>query len=153
MRAARCTAQQSAAMLAEFCTAWGPERIEAAYGWKHVPETLGRGVRMYSFTVDGVRVGWGIMELNTHDARDNEAVLSVGVFPDHTRQGHRDSILRWMAAKAKVLGADIASMIVYKVNEEHYLRCLREAKTGSPWVYAGDIWAPAPGYGYFIQTL
>lgn len=153
MRATRCTAQQSAAMLAEFCAAYGPEVIESAYGWKHVPETLGRGVRMYSFVVDDVRVGWGIMELNTHDARDNEAVLSAGVFPEHQRQGHRDGILRWMVAKSRILGADIASFIVYKSNEEHYRRCLREAKTGSAWVYAGDIWAPAPGYGYFIQPL
>jgi hypothetical protein len=59
-----------------------------------------------------------------------------------------------MIREAKQLGADQASIIVKKSNEAQYARTMREAfEEGSQWTYAGDVWYPSPGYGYFVWSL
>lgn len=155
MKAVRQTAQNAAKILGAFYTAHGPDVIKAAYGWEHAP-TLPRYRRFWAYYTGtpGFLIGWGGMSFDTRDASDDEALLSVGVFPDHQRQGHRLAIYAHMAEAAKKLGADRASLIVLKSNEAQYKRHMREAHSdGSPWLYAGDVWLPAPGYGYFVCPL
>jgi hypothetical protein len=152
--AKRLTAQQGVVLLRLFYDAWGPPRMQASYGWKQIPRTLMRGERMYAFYVGGDCVGWGSLTLNTRDADDEEGSLSVGVFPVHTCKGHRVAILDWLSARAAKLGAERVHQLVLKTNEGHYERTRREAESeDNPWVYAGDVWFPEPGYGYFVRML
>jgi GNAT superfamily N-acetyltransferase len=164
LTAYRLTAQQAKTLLAQFYEAWGPEQMLASYGWQRVPKAIMRGERMYSFvdaeapvsveaTVDAV-VGWGSLILNTRDADDDEASLSVGVFPDHQRKGYRRMILDFMSMKAARLGADRVHQIILKTNEAHLIRTKKETQApDSPWVYAGDVWFPPPGHAYFVRLL
>jgi len=163
MKVRRLTAQQAVKLLSEFYNTC-PDEMEKAFGWSHEPETLGRNETVYEVSddIDGadadgkverrrVVVGFGIIEMNLKDARDTEAFLSAGVFPMYRRMGYWHKITAWTVAKSKELGADFASRIVNKDNEEHYNRSMREAHTeGSGWVYAGDNWWPGKGHGYFV---
>jgi GNAT superfamily N-acetyltransferase len=155
--AQRLTAQQGKALLSAFYTAWGPEQMLASYGWRQIPQALMRGERMYAFMDPDVGeefVGWGSLLLNTRDADDEEASLSVGVFPAYQRRGYRRAIIEFLSAKAARLGADRVHQVVLKTNAAHYARMRRECQDpGSPWVYAGDVWYPPPGYGYFVRSL
>lgn len=155
LRIARLTAQNYAKLMYDFCEAHGPDQIRASYGWTSgETQVLCRNERVYAFGYDEVIVGWGGIILNTTEVTNDEASLTVGVFPAHQRQGYRTQILEWLCQKAAALGADVASMIVRKENEAHYRRTMREAHTaGSLWLYAGDFWLPRPGYGYFVRPL
>lgn len=157
MKARRLTAQQFVPVIKAFYDAYGAEQMKASYDWDTPSTRMYPGERVWEFTdpdAHPLTVGWGSMHFNTRDADQGDAVLVVGVFPEHQRKGYRVAILDWMAARAKALGAQTASMIVYKANEAHYKRIMREAHTeGSPWVYAGDVWHPAPGYGMFVRPL
>jgi GNAT superfamily N-acetyltransferase len=153
VKAKRLTAQQAVKLWEEFYDSHGAEQMLKSYGWHHAPQTLyRRGMRVYVFTShENNRVGWGSIELRTWDALDDEAFLSSGVFPDSQRHGYHAAIMSWLVAKARTLGADFASRTINKVNEEHYNRIMKLAHTtGSGWVYAGDIWWPTPGHGYFV---
>ena len=170
MKAVRQTAQNTVKLLTAFAAAHGAEVIKAAYGWPHAPVQM-RYQRFWAYydtlamlTGDpspatvvpkaDTLVGWGGMSFDTRDADDDEAFLSVGVFPAYQRRGYRTAIYEHMVAQARKLGADRASLIVLKTNEAQYNRTMREAHSdGSPWVYAGDTWYPAPGYGYFVRDL
>lgn len=164
MKAVRQTAQNTVKLLTAFAAAHGPEVIRAAYGWPHAPVQM-RYQRFWAYydhvpdgtgdsTIEPVVIGWGGMSFDTRDADDDEAFLSVGVFPYAQRQGYRTKIYEHMVAQARKLGADRASLIVLKTNEAQYNRTMREAHSdGSPWIYAGDTWYPAPGYGYFVRDL
>jgi len=163
MKARKLTAQQFVPLIKSFCEAYGPEQIKASYGWDAPSTTMFKGETVWEFT-DSVRtvseevfdnlVGWGSMHFNTRDAEEGDATLIVGVFPDHQGHGYRTKILDWMSARAKKLGATTASMIVYKSNVKHFNRVMKECHTeGSPWLYAGDVWLPAPGYGMFVRPL
>lgn len=154
--AKRLTAQQAVKLWGEFYDAHGADQMHRSYGWDSPPQNLyRRGSRVYVFSVDaGQRVGWGEIELRTWDALDDEAFLSSGVFPDQQRNGYGASIMQWLVRKAKTLGADFASRAVNKVNEEHYNRIMKLAHTtGSGWIYAGDVWWPPPGHGYFVYPF
>jgi GNAT superfamily N-acetyltransferase len=159
VKATRLTAQQGVSLLEKFCAAIGPEQALASYGWKRVPENLYKTERMYLFESLGVQsqkgpIGWGSLLLNTRDAYDDEAVIAYGVFPQWQRQGYRILITRHLVERAMKLGADRASMIVKKSNEAQLNRIMRETHVeGSPWVYAGDVWYPEPGYRYFVHPL
>ena len=155
LKARKLTAQQQLRMLTQFCEAHGAEQIEQSYGWEGgAPRTLAKNERSWTFHVGADIVGWGSVILNTQDGSDDEATLLVGVFPDQQKKGYRTQILDWLCAESARLGADWATMIVRKSNEVHYNRTMREAHDeGNPWTYAGDVWAPAPGYGYFIRGL
>ncbi len=154
MKAVRLTAQQFLPLIQRFWEAYGPEQMKASYDWDTPSTRMYPGERVWRFEDGDKVVGWGSLHFNTRDAEQGDAVLIVGVFPEHQRQGWRTLILDWMAAKAKALGAQTASMIVYKANEAHYKRIMRESHTeGSPWIYAGDVWHPAPGYGMFVRPL
>ncbi|HTK95414.1 MAG TPA: GNAT family N-acetyltransferase [Terriglobales bacterium] len=155
MKARRLTAQQSVALLKVFCERHGAERIQAAYGWRQPPETMKASEKCWAFHDDNdAIVGWGSIFLDTRDADDDEAILVIGVFPASERQGWRVKILDWLVARAKKLGADRASMTVLKANEAHYARTIEDTKReDSGWTYAGDIWFPAPGHGYFVYPL
>lgn len=161
MKAKRLTAQKAVKLLAEFYDTGTPEEMEHSFNWNHAPEILERGERVYayydlvsgdSFAESGTKlVGFGILQMNTSDARDTEAFLSCGVFAEFRRRGYWHKIMADLIAKSKELGADYCSRIVNKVNEEHYARSIREAtNTDSGWVHAGDHWYPAPGHGYFV---
>lgn len=159
MKARKLTAQQFVPLIKSFCEAHGMEQIKASYGWDHPSTTMFKGETVWEFS-DGLTHkpeqinGWGSMHFNTRDAEEGDATLIVGVFPECQGMGFRTKILDWMAARAKKLGATTASMIVYKANEKHYKRVMRECHTeGSPWLYAGDVWLPAPGYGMFVRPL
>ncbi len=157
------TAQQHLRHLTRFCKAHGAQVVKDAYGWTTIPPDSStvdtEQERFWTFTDDELAepntvVGWGSLDLNTKAATDDEASLSIGVFPKFQRQGYRAAILRWMVDEARRLGATVASQVVYKSNEAHYKRCMREAHTaGSEWIYAGDNWYPPPGYGYFVLLL
>lgn len=154
MIARRCTAQTAVALLRQFYDAYGSDQMDKSYGWKHVPDQLVPGERFYKFEVDGVVVGWGSLVMNTRDATDEAASCSAGVFPQHQRHGHHRAIMDWLCAKGAKLGAVRATRIVYKENTAHYERTKRICQDpASGWVYAGDIWFPAPGYGYFVKPL
>lgn len=167
MKAVRQTAQNAVKILDQFCDAYGMEQIKASYGWQQKPvQRKGRFWAYYDrLIVEGcaeegtakegdVLVGWGGMSFDTRDASDDEAFLSVGVFPEHQRKGYRLAIYDHMIHHARELGADLASIIVLKSNEAQYQRTMREAHTaGSKWIYGGDVWEPAPGYGYFVYHL
>jgi GNAT superfamily N-acetyltransferase len=113
-----------------------------------------KGETVWAFDVEEGPAGWGSMHFNTRDAEQGDAVLIVGVFPHYQRKGYRTLIRDWMAERAKKLGATSASIIVYKANDAHYKRVMREAHTeGSSWVYAGDVWMPPPGYGIFVRPF
>jgi hypothetical protein len=163
MKARRLTAQQFAPLVKTFYDAHGAEQMKASYDWDNPGTRMYPGERVWAFETELLpldnatqvqAIGWGSMHFNTRDADQGDAVLIVGVFPDFQRKGFRTAILDWMSAKAKALGAQTASMIVYKANEAHYRRIMRESHTdGSPWIYAGDVWHPAPGYGMFVRPL
>jgi hypothetical protein len=165
VRPSRLTAQQAVALLRTFYAAYGPEQMDASYGWKHVPEQLVPGERFYRFmdqvTVpenegppDVCVVGWGSLVMNTRDATDDSAACSAGVFPLFQRRGYHRKIMDWLCEKSAGLGAVRATRIVYKVNEAHYKRTKKVCEDpASGWVYAGDIWFPAPGYGYFVKPF
>lgn len=160
LKATRLTAQQFVPLIKSFCEAHGAEQIKASYGWDSPSTRMYPGETCWCFHdfeyADGGDpvVGWGAMHFNTREAEEGDATLIVGVFPHAQRKGYRTAILDWMAARAKKLGASTASMIVNKTNETHYKRVVREAHTeGSPWIYAGDCWHPAPGYGMFVRPL
>lgn len=161
MKARKLTAQQFVPLIKSFCEAHGMEQIKASYGWDAPSTTMFKGETVWAFYYDEpgcdpqlAPVGWGSMHFNTRDAEEGDATLIVGVFPNCQGRGYRTKILDWMSARAKKLGATTASMIVYKANEKHYKRVMRECHTeGSPWLYAGDVWLPAPGYGMFVRPL
>jgi ribosomal protein S18 acetylase RimI-like enzyme len=157
MKAVRQTAQNAVKILGEFYAAHGAEVIRAAYGWEHKPVDRRGRFWAYYDEIDpqpGNLIGWGGMSFDTRDATDEEAMISVGVFPAYQRQGYRVKIYDHMVGVAKKLGAQRASLIVLKSNEAQYKRTMREAHAeGSPWIYAGDNWFPAPGYGYFVCPL
>lgn len=161
MKARKLTAQQFVPLIKLFCDAYGPEQIKASYGWDAPSTTMFKGETVWEFQdvlVDYPEdiniVGWGSMHFNTRDAEEGDATLIVGVFPLAQGKGYRTLILDWMAARAKKLGATTCSMIVYKSNVKHYNRVMREVHTdNSPWLYAGDVWLPAPGYGMFVRPL
>jgi GNAT superfamily N-acetyltransferase len=164
MKAKRLTAQQAIKLLAEFYETDTPERMGNAFGWDHAPETLKRSEHVFSFEDQVVTpkdgepgepisavVGFGILEMNTRDAADTEAFLSVGVFPAFRRRGYWHKIMAYLIERAEKLGADFASRTVNKDNEEHYARSIREAYSDeSGWVYAGTNWFPGSGFGYFV---
>lgn len=163
MKSRRLTAQQAVKLLAEFYATDSPEALENAFGWTHAPETLRRNDHVFAFedqvTVDTEAprtavVGFGILELNTRDAADTEAFLSVGVFPAYRRRGYWHKIMDFLLKRAEKLGADFASRTVNKENEEHYARSIREAYSEeSGWIYAGDVWWPPSGHGYFVYLF
>lgn len=168
MKTRKLTAQQAVKMLSEFYDTGTEVEMEHSFNWSHAPEVIKSNERVYEYRDevyilgDGpigegsghketVVVGFGILEINVHDASDNEAFLSCGVFPAHRRKGYWHKIMADLIEKADKLGADFASRIVNKDNEEHYNRSMREAYTeGSGWVHAGDHWYPGLGHGYFV---
>jgi GNAT superfamily N-acetyltransferase len=161
MKARRLTAQQFVPLIQRFWDEHGAEQMKASYDWDRPSTRMYPGERVWAFdqalpTVppEEGTIGWGSMHFNTRDAEQGDAVLIVGVFPKFQRQGYRTQILDWMATKAKTLGAQSVSMIVYKANEAHYKRIMRESHTeGSPWIYAGDVFYPPPGFGMFVRPL
>ena len=167
MKARKLTAQQFAPIIRYFYNAYGAEQMKASYEWDSPSTRMYPGERAWAFSdtlktepETGLKteaesvVGWGSMHFNTRDAEQGDAVLIVGVFPEAQRKGYRTKILDWMTERAKKLGATSVSMIVYKANESHYKRIMRETHTeGSPWIYAGDCWHPAPGFGMFVRPL
>jgi GNAT superfamily N-acetyltransferase len=162
VKARKLTAQQFVPLIKSFCEAHGMEQIKASYGWDAPSTTMFKGETVWEFSAtvritpdkEDAIIGWGSMHFNTRDAEEGDATLIVGVFPEFQGNGYRTKILDWMSARAKKLGATTASMIVYKANEKHYKRVMREVRTdGSPWLYAGDVWLPAPGYGMFTRPL
>lgn len=162
MKARRLTAQNFAVLIRAFYDAHGAEQMKASYDWDAPSVTMFKGERIWAFEVNPnapdagelVTVGWGSMHFNTRDAEDGDAALVVGVFPAYQRHGYRTVILDWMCERAKELGATSASSTVYKTNEAHYKRRMREAHAeSSAWIYAGDVWFPAPGYGMFVRPL
>jgi len=159
VKATKLTAQQFAPLVRRFCEEHGAEQIKASYQWDSPSIRMFKGETCWSFTdptlgEDAHPVGWGSMHFNTRDAEEGDATLIVGVFPLFQKRGYRHMILNWMAARAKKLGATTASMIVYKSNDAHYKRVIRECHTeGSVWEYAGDVWSPKPGYGVFVRSL
>lgn len=162
MKARRLTAQQFVPLIRRFYDAHGAAQMKASYDWDRPSVEMVKGERVWAFydVVDAPEqpgeqlIGWGSMHFNTRDAEQSDAVLIVGVFPEYQRRGYRTRILDWMAERAKTLGASSASMIVYKSNETHYKRIMRESHTeGSKWQYAGDCWLPAPGFGMFVREL
>jgi len=166
MKAKRLTAQQAVKMLGEFYDTGTPEEMEKSFGWGHAPEVLRANERIYAYydapamktgeaspanVEPFALVGFGILEMNLRDARDTEAFLSCGVFPQFRRRGYWHKIMADLISKAKDLGADFCSRTVNKENEEHYNRSMREAYTeSSGWSHAGDHWHPSPGHGYFV---
>jgi hypothetical protein len=164
VKARKLTAQQFVPLIKSFCEAHGMEQIKASYGWDAPSTTMFKGETVWEFSdtyrlegEDSDRtavIGWGSMHFNTRDAEEGDATLIVGVLPYAQGKGYRTKILDWMSARAKKLGATTASMIVYKSNVKHYNRVMREVHTeGNPWLYAGDVWLPAPGYGMFVRPL
>lgn len=168
MKAKRLSAQRAIKLLSEFYETGTPIEMEHSFGWDHSPEVLRQNERVYAYYdnqyvlgdkpvgegsghMEQVLVGFGVLEMNLRDARDTEAFLSCGVFPDHRRKGYWHKIMADLITKSKDLGADFCSRTVNKVNEEHYRRSMRESYSeGSGWAHAGDHWHPAPGYGYFV---
>ncbi len=161
MKARRLTAQQFAPLVRSFFDAHGAEQMKASYDWDRPSTQMFKGETVWAFSQPMLSspptepvVGWGSMHFNTRDAEQGDAVLIVGVFPEFQRQGFRTQILDWMAERAKKLGATSVSMIVYKSNKQHYDRIMRETHTeGNPWIYAGDCFYPAPGFGMFVRPL
>ncbi len=157
--ARRLTAQHGSILLRDFYEKWeavSPGQMAASYWWKVPPRTLIVGERMYEFTDEAkTRIGWGSFVLNTRDADDEEASLSVGVFPDQQRKGYRKLIIEFLCLKAASLGASRMQQLVYKTNAEHHERTKRECQNpNSKWIWAGETWFPPErGYGYFVRML
>lgn len=153
LKAKRLTAQQAVKLWAEFYVAYGAEQMNASYAWTRPPVTVSTSEKVFEFLDESSnRVGWGSYVLNTRDAEDDEARLSVGVYPKYQRLGYHSTILVELSERAAKKGADYASQVVLKSNAAHYARTRRNAENG-PWVYSGDGWFPAPGFGYFIYPL
>lgn len=160
MRAKRLTAIQAARVWAEFYRAHGPEVMARAYGWL-APDarTLRPGEKVWAFyaapadKIGEHLVGWGAGHLSANDPDDNEILIALGVFPEFQRRGYRQQIRDWICAWARGKGAEYAKLIVYRDNEEHYDRTMREALAGGPWIHAGDMWFPEPGHSIFVRDL
>jgi len=152
LRGRRLTAQTAHALWERFYDAYGEEQMLASYGRRTPHTRVERSSRVWEFSDDGTGVGWGVCSIDTNDSDDVEAMLSVGVFPDQQRKGYHLAILDWMAAYGKKQGAVQAAMLVLKTNTAHYERTMKHAAHG-PWIWAGDIWHPAPGMGYFVLPL
>lgn len=154
LRSRQLTAQSAVKLFARFYRLCGAEECLNAFGWDDGPQgQLYPSETVYEFSVPGAVVGFGAIQLDAHRADDDEAMLTCGVFPKHRRQGYWRAIMAWLADRAKDLGADVASQIVFKANTEHYARVKRSAMTGGSWIHAGDVWYPSPGYGYFVLPL
>lgn len=154
LKAKRLTAQQTLKVVRAFCEAYGPEVIRSAYQWDLADVTTVKFDLAYAFSEGADLVGWGGILLNVKDASDEEAGLTVGVFPQHQRRGYRVQILEVLVERAARLGASRASMIIYKSNAAHFNRTMRECHTeGALWKHAGDVWYPEPGYGIFVRVL
>ena len=164
LRGRKLTAQSAVKLFARFYDECGPEECRRAFGWDRAQSQVRPNETTYEFSIVQVEpdpavpdkrvvVGFGTIELNTHNADDTEASLVLGVFPKHRRRGHWNSIMTWLVDRARKLGADSASQIVFKENEEHYNRVRAQARPEGPWIYAGDVWYPMPGYGYFVHPL
>lgn len=151
------------ALMEKFFHEMGAEQMNQAYGWDHAPVALLHDEIPYVFQLrrGGEVVGWGLMELRgrgsvaSNGTWDREAVISRGVFPLHQRKGHGKEMMRLLLEEAKQRKAAYASRIIFKDNAGHYRETLREAmeSSDSGWIYAGDFWWPAPGYGHFIYDF
>jgi GNAT superfamily N-acetyltransferase len=155
LKARKLTPQQAVKLLATFYAECGPEEMGRAFAWDRPPQQLARDDTLYEFSVPGKGVvGFGKVQLDTRDASDTEAGLTIGVLPAHRRQGYWHAIVARLVKIAERLGADIATQIVYKENAEHCARVLREAEgASSPWFHAGTAWYPPPGYEYFVCPI
>ena len=164
LRAKRLTAQQMAALWVEFYEVYGAEVMYEAYGWSTPTSRAVRpGERAWAFYDDTTDenpatmnhlIGWGTCAMSLSDPDDDEAVLALGVLPQFARRGYRHQILDWLSDWAQKRGARTAKILVYKDNEAQYERTIREAyEFTNPWVHAGDVWFPPPGFGLFIRDL
>jgi GNAT superfamily N-acetyltransferase len=166
MRMRKLTAQQSVKLWRAFFDAHGAEQMERSYHWGAPPPVVGRDEQVFSFQDqvaprDGesgdpamTLVGWGSIQLRTWDALDDEAFLNVGVFPPWERRGYSAKIYGALIERARKLGADCASQIVFKENEAHHARVMRAAADEkSGWIHAGERWYPGPGHDFFVYPF
>jgi ribosomal protein S18 acetylase RimI-like enzyme len=154
LRGRKLTAQQAVKLFQKFYDECSPEECLRAFGWSRPMPQVPPDWTVYEYSDGADVVGFGAIEIDLHGGDDTEAMLVLGVFPACRRRGHWRAIVASLVTRAKRMGADCASQIVYKENVEHYERVMKEAKgEESPWVYAGDVWFPAPGYGYFVHPI
>lgn len=165
MRTRKLTAQQAVKMWRAFDEAHGREQMTRSYGWEEHPPTglrLGEHVFVFGDHVDKgdgavhaqpTVVGWGSIQLNTKNADDDEAAVSVGVFPDYQRRGYAQKIYKVLLKRAEELGADYASQSIFTENAAQLARVMRLAshdKCGrgcdgdgsSGWIHCGSTWLP-----------
>lgn len=175
MKMRKLTAQQAVKLWRKFFDEHGAEQMGNSYGWEHAPGNVRGGELVFAFhdtmvdesvtvqpmapnavMVHGEKselVGWGSIQLKTWDATDDEAALSVGVFPQWQRRGYAQKIYALLLKKAEKLGADYASQIVYKDNEAQHARVMKDATENpeSGWIHAGENWYD--GHDYFVYPF
>jgi ribosomal protein S18 acetylase RimI-like enzyme len=165
MKMRKLTAQQAVKLWTKFFNDHGAEQMGKSYGWTHAPANVRSGELVFSFhdqiaagsgeSGDSVvtLIGWGSIQLKTWDASDDEAALSVGVFPMWQRRGYAQKIYARLLKKSQELGADYASQIVYKDNEAQHARVLKDAteNPASGWIHAGENWYD--GHDYFVYPF
>lgn len=164
LTARKLTAQSAAKMFRRYFDACGADECRAAFGWDR-PRVVHPNEMIFEYSVDAMPdvpeprsdkfravVGFGLVEYDPRDYNDTEAMFVLGVFPEHRRRGYFTHIVDDLASRSRELGADTLSQIVFKDNDVHYKRVMKMAELG-PWIYAGDVWYPAPGYAYFVLPL
>jgi GNAT superfamily N-acetyltransferase len=133
-------------MWESFALALGPKELLACYGWDAVPADARWGETVYTFHLadgHGVVVGWS--SLAKYPKEPDVFELAIGVWPAHQGNGYRRDILKITAAVAFVdHGAEQVVMLVLDSCTKHAAQCLRDAETGSPWVYSGRVWHGDP---------
>lgn len=149
----KLTAQQAVKLFQKFWDSCGAEECGLAFGWDRPQQQLRRSETAYAFSSGDplATVGFGTLEIDVNYADDNEAAFTCGVFPEHRRCGHWRAIVQWLTRRARRLGADSISQIIFLGNEKHHARVLHESEAG-PWIYAGKVWYPNP-YSYFVLPL
>jgi hypothetical protein len=148
--------ERAQALWASFYHAHGAQVMYDAYGWESATDRrVKREESVYEFTAPAQNfevVGWG--SLTPSHAEPTEVFLACGIFPRFEKRGFRMEIRNFLTDIAAVSGFKLAIVQVYKDNERHYQRCIEETKrANSPWIYAGDVWFPVPGYGMFVRDL
>jgi hypothetical protein len=131
-------------MWAAFSSALGPAAMEDCYGFERLPARVRHGETVWKFHDESGRdVAWSSAAEYPKEPGNFE--IAFGVWPRYRRQGYRGRVLSLTAMEVFSLAdARMLVMQVFDTAIEHSAQCLRDAENGSPWIYAGRVWAPDP---------
>lgn len=134
-------------MLREYQRAIGTSAAIDAHGWGWVGRLVDSAT-IWSFGSKSAWIGWGAV---TPEPSEHSAWVSLGVLPDHRKQGYRYEIADWCARWALQRWSTVRQGVLV-TNPTHLQRMLRESREGSLWAHSGTVWYPAPAYHIFTRA-